>query len=143
VVKELPGELLIYDLDRQKASCLNTTALGVWKKCDGERSVGQIAAELTKEWGTSVEEDLVWLTLEKLGQAHLLNETVERPGIEDAIPRREMMRRIRIASVVALPLIATILAPTALASASSRAPGQGCVDGSQCLNKVCLDGICV
>jgi hypothetical protein len=141
VVQELPGELLIYDLERHKASCLNQTASGVWKKCDGARSVAEIAAELTVEWGAGVDEELVWVTLEKLGRAHLLCEKVEQPEV--GIPRREMMRRLRLASVVAAPLIASILAPTALASSSNRASGQACTDGAICASKVCFNGVCV
>lgn len=142
VIQELAGELLVYDLDRHKASCLNTTAAGVWKKCDGARTITQIATELTNEWATSVSEDLVWLTLEKLGKARLLKERIERPvsAASRHIPRREMMRRMQVASVVAAPLIASILAPTALASVSSRPSGSTCTDGQQCASKVCMAG---
>ncbi len=38
IVKELPDETLIYDLDSDKAHCLNQTAALVWKNCDGTRS---------------------------------------------------------------------------------------------------------
>lgn len=143
VVQELSGELLIYDLERHKATCLNLTAAGVWKKCDGARSVDEIAVELSKEWGSEVAEDMVWLTLEKLGKANLLAEKIERPVGANEIPRREMMRRLRVASVVAAPLIASILAPSALASASSRPAGSGCVAPAQCTSKVCMNGLCL
>ena len=35
VIQELPVEVLVYDLDRDKAHCLNETAAMVWRKCNG------------------------------------------------------------------------------------------------------------
>ncbi len=145
VIQELTGELLVYDLDRHKASCLNATAAGVWKKCDGERTVAQIASELSSEWKMPVTEEVVWLTIDKLGKAQLLKERIEAPVSvpADAIPRREMMRRMKVASLVAAPLIASILAPTALASASNRPQGASCTDGVVCASKVCMNNACL
>ena len=37
VVQEMPDEVLIYDLDTNKAHCLNQTAAFVWKSCDGKK----------------------------------------------------------------------------------------------------------
>ena len=67
MLQRLTPELLVYDLDRHKAFCLNTTTAGVWQKCDGQRTVSQIASELSNEWTMPVTEDLVWLALDKLG----------------------------------------------------------------------------
>ena len=39
VVQDMPDELLVYDVDRHKAHCLNQTAALVWKRCDGKTSV--------------------------------------------------------------------------------------------------------
>lgn len=44
IVKDLPDEVLVYDLDRDKAHCLNHTAGMVWKNCDGKSNVTEIAA---------------------------------------------------------------------------------------------------
>ena len=35
VVQESNGEVLIYDLDTNKAFCLNETSALVWQACDG------------------------------------------------------------------------------------------------------------
>ena len=48
IVKELPDELLIYDLQSDKAHCLNETAALVWKNCDGHKTVEQLR-ELMEE----------------------------------------------------------------------------------------------
>ena len=39
VVQEMPGEVLVYDLDSNKAHCLNESAATVWRSCDGNNSV--------------------------------------------------------------------------------------------------------
>jgi hypothetical protein len=50
VIQELPGELLIYDLNNHKAHCLNQTAAFIWKHCDGMTTVCEMAARLEKEF---------------------------------------------------------------------------------------------
>jgi hypothetical protein len=39
VVQNLGDETLIYDLDENRAYCLNETAARVWQFCDGEKTV--------------------------------------------------------------------------------------------------------
>ena len=43
VIQELPDEVLVYDLDRDRAHCLNQTAAFVWQRCDGRTSTVEIA----------------------------------------------------------------------------------------------------
>ena len=38
VVQELPDEVLVYDLRKHKAHCLNQTAAFVWNHCNGQAS---------------------------------------------------------------------------------------------------------
>ena len=47
VIQEMPDEVLVYDLETNKAHCLNKTAAFVWNACDGKNSV----AEITKLFG--------------------------------------------------------------------------------------------
>jgi hypothetical protein len=49
ISKEVDGELLVYDLTRDKAHCLNETAAAVWQLCDGRTSVSAIAERLTED----------------------------------------------------------------------------------------------
>jgi len=72
--KEVDGELLVYDLTRDKAHCLNESAAAIWKRCDGRTSVKEIAASLAKEVGATVDERVVWLALADLRRSHLLEE---------------------------------------------------------------------
>ena len=42
VVRDLPDELLVYDLDRHQAHCLNRTAASVFRDADGTRSLDDL-----------------------------------------------------------------------------------------------------
>jgi hypothetical protein len=140
VVEELPDELLVYDLDRHKAHCLNYTAALVWKHCDGATPTPDIALILRDELNTPVDEEVVWFSLEQLSRAHLLREPIQRPGGKSGFSRRELIRKAGIAAAVAVPLVTTILAPTAFAALScgqfscspSAPPANQCPTGSGC-----------
>ena len=80
IVKEVDGEILVYDLQTDKAHCLNDTAARVWKNCDGRKSVSEISEVLSAESNTSVKDEVVWLALDQLEKFKLLEETPARPG---------------------------------------------------------------
>jgi hypothetical protein len=46
VIQELPDETLVYDLQRNRAHCLNRTAALVWRHCDGQATVADLARSL-------------------------------------------------------------------------------------------------
>jgi len=138
LVQELPDEVLVYDLERHKAHCLNPTAALVWKHCDGRTTVSEMVRLLEKSLETSVDEDVVWCALNQLEKDHLLGDKVAWPVGMERISRRTLIRRVGMAAVL-LPLITTIAAPTAQASIScsgSCTPGGanngGCAVGCEC-----------
>lgn len=138
LVQELSHEVLVYDQERHKAHCLNSTAALVWKHCDGRTSVREMARLLEKSLGASVNEDVVWCALNQLEKDHLLEERLAWPAGMEPLSRRELVRRIGIAAVL-VPLVTTISAPTAEAAAScGMACGSGCPSGCTC----CPDDIC-
>lgn len=47
ITKEVDGELLVYDLERDRAHCLNEIAAAIWKRCDGSTTTTEIAAQLS------------------------------------------------------------------------------------------------
>src|SRR5713226_7866951 len=127
VVDELPDEVLVYDLDRHKAHCLNRTAAMVWRHCDGKTSPPQIARRLQRELDQPFNEEMVWLALRQLNQIHLLEEPVALPPKLAGMSRREMVRALGLAAMVAVPLVTSIVAPTAKAAATCIPPGgAGC-----------------
>ncbi len=127
VVEELPDETLVYDLKRHKASCLNRTAALVWRHCDGQSSVAEVAALLEQQSATLTDEAVVWMALDRLGTAHLLDEPVTLPSDKAQYSRREMLRKLRRVAGISLllPVIESIVAPLAAAQVS-------CVTLAQC-----------
>ena len=121
LVRPLSDETLVYDLTRDKAHCLNPAAAAVWQHCDGRTSVPQLAAILRRECDIAADEDLVWLALRQLQKARLLQERLQPPSDRQRTSRRELIRRLGAAAAV--PLVMTILAPTARAQGSDTCTG--------------------
>lgn len=114
VVREVSKELLIYDLNNDKAHCLNQSAALVWKNCSGEATVPDLARLLEAELKSPVDEDFIWLALDQLQEFQLLQQEVARPAGTSRISRRQVMKNLGLAAVVALPVVISIVAPTAL-----------------------------
>src|SRR5438552_18912658 len=76
VVQEMSDEVLVYDLDTNKAHCLNSSAALVWRSCDGTRSVADIVLEFERSGAGEVSEDFVWLAIDQLNENRLLEEDV-------------------------------------------------------------------
>jgi len=111
LVQELHEEILIYDMERNEAHCLNRTAALVWRHCDGETTVAELAHLLEAELASPVGEDIVWLALEQLEQYHLLQEPVVQWEETGRTTRRKLLK-LGVAATV-LPLVTSITAPTA------------------------------
>jgi hypothetical protein len=137
LIKELPDEVLVYDLESHKAHCLNEAAALIWKQCDGHTTVKQLAGILQTRYETSVDEDVVRFGLDQLGKAKLLEErsNVARQGAP-GMSRRQLISRVGLAAVLAVPLITSIVAPTALAGTSCV--GKPCLVNSDCTAIGCL-----
>jgi hypothetical protein len=142
VVQEMPDELLIYDLVRNKAHCLNQTAALVWKRCDGKTTVKQMARLLEKETESPVDEAVVWMAFDQLAKANLLQGKAGNWPEASGISRRELIRRIGIAASVSLPIVTSIVAPKAAHAINCRASGQACTASAQCCSGVCNASVC-
>ncbi len=122
VVQDVPGEVLVYDLTTNKAHCLNETAAMVWRSCDGRHSVGQIADIISLQAGNNVPEDLVWLAIDQLNEINLLESEVKADFKGQT--RREVIKKVGLAAVIGLPIVASLAAPTnALAATSCSCTG--------------------
>jgi hypothetical protein len=131
LIRELPGELLVYDLEHHRAHCLNRTAATVFRHADGTRTAADlalvVAPEATPEEGVS----LVGLALGQLGEAGLLEDVHAEEGA--GLSRRELVRRAGIAAALMLPAVASVVAPTPAEAAATCATS--CVnraDGTPC-----------
>lgn len=145
VVQELTDETLVYDLERNRAHCLNRTAAMVWRLCDGKATVEEMVARLRAKGHVPVSEDMVFLALERLAKARLLLDRVARPVGARGLSRRELVRGLGAVGKlsVILPLVTSIVAPTAAQAATACTRNQcRLVDNptcSGCLNAVCSD----
>lgn len=144
VVRELDEEVLVYDLDTHRAVCLNGAAASVWRLCDGQRTPEEIRRALTKTNASAVPAEFVWLALEQLGRDGLLDAGLPaRPRALAGLSRREMIRRVGLAAAVALPAVASIVAPTPADAASCLPTGAPCQDSAQCCQgSLCTNGQC-
>jgi hypothetical protein len=134
VIQDVPEEVLVYDMDTNKAHCLNKTAAMVWKSCDGTRTVSQIAEYVGSLAGEKVTDDFVWLAIDQLNESDLLEKQIS-PDFK-GLSRRDVIKRIGLGSMIALPVIASLVAPpTAMAASSCNcnnntecqtAPNLGC-----------------
>jgi hypothetical protein len=140
VIQEMPDEVLVYDLDTHKAHCLNQTAALVWKSCDGKNSVTDIKNKLEKEFKTTVPEDMVWLAIDQLSKDKLLEKEIETKI--SGLSRREVIKKIGFASMVALPVVAMLSFPQSALAVACPAPQQG-TQGSCAPGQLCCSGMCV
>lgn len=142
IVQTLPDETLVYDLDRDLAHCLNQTAALVWNRCDGNSTTKQITRAVSLDLAQTIDENFVWLALDQLSRNHLLTSGPPAPVIS-GMSRREVMRALAVSAAVAVPVVASIVAPAPAQAASGCTPnGQGCTSSVQCCSGFCNGGTC-
>lgn len=130
VVQNLSDEVLIYDLERHKAHCLNQTAAMIWKRCDGKTSVKEIARMMNFELRVTIDEEIVWEAVRQLENNYLLSGRIARPTNVAGMSRREVIKRIGITASIALPVVTSIIAPTAAqAQSCTSVAGDKCGPG--------------
>lgn len=139
VIQELADEVLVYDLQRHKAHCLNHTAAWVWKHCDGRATVAEMARLLQAESKAPHNEGIIWLALEQLERDHLLSGRIPHPSATPRLSRRELVGQLGLVAAIALPLVTSIVAPTASQAASCLQQGASCSSGSQCCSGICFN----
>lgn len=131
VVQETADEVLVYDLTTNKAHCLNETAAIIWKSCDGSNTISDIGKLLESSAGSTVNEDLIWLAIDQLNEKNLLEKEITPKFAGRS--RRDVIKKIGLATVVALPIVASLTAPTsALASTSCACVVPGDCFGTSC-----------
>lgn len=136
LIRELPGELLVYDREQHRAHCLNQTAALVFRHADGTRTVAELGRLLEPEG--AAHEPLVTLALDQLTEAGLLETTPKAPEATPpaaGMSRRDVARRMGLAAAILLPAVVSIVAPTPAEAAATcvtdcltplQPPGQAC-----------------
>lgn len=144
VVQDFDKEVLIYDLQQHRALCLNQTSAFVWQKCDGKTTFD----ELKKLSGNKFNDDLILLTLSLLQKENLLEELVSDTTLKAELSRRGMIAKYGTLAI-ALPMISSLIAPTAVNAQSLTLSDctnipiphpAGCTFGSSAVDcQTCLD----
>jgi hypothetical protein len=155
LLEEMVGEeLLLYDQSSHTAHCLSPIAACVWRHCDGERDLAELAVL------AGVSESLAADALHELREKELL--VAEPQLMQSTVPgisRREAIGRVAGygAAAAAVPLIVSATAATP-AMASSVEEGEGpceagtstcclCKEKNKCVTgyptkEMCNNGFC-
>ncbi len=141
VVQELNSEVLIYNLADNKAFCLNETSAIIWQLCDGTKTVSEIGDAAGSKLPSKISDEVVWLAIDQLKKEDLISN--EFTSIFEGMSRREVIRNVGFASMVALPIVASIVAPMSTNAQSTAcgctAPGD-CVTMTSCPSTVNCNG---
>jgi hypothetical protein len=105
VVQSAGKELLVYDLQSHQAYQLNETSRIVYQAC----ADGQSFEDLRRKYKS---DDLIYLALDKLCSLNLIGSDYQ-PKLA-SLPRRELIKKIGLASAVALPLVVSVVVPQAI-----------------------------
>jgi hypothetical protein len=129
VIQEFGNEILIYDLKSNKAYNLNETSALIWQLSNGERTISEIAQNLSQIYNSQLSEEFVCLALEQFRKDKLVENQNEITGLLGGVSRREIIRKVGLASLITLPIVSNLVAPTSASAQSST-----CFDTCQCPN---------
>jgi len=110
----------------------------IWKHCDEHTTVPELAKQMQQELGKTIDTDLVWIALRRLGRASLLQKPIPQGPMVNS-SRREMTRTIALLGGLA---VVSILAPTAASAASCLPTGAPCNlnNRAACCSQICFNG---
>lgn len=130
VEQNLEKETLIYDLLIDKAFNLNQTSSIIYKACNGKTTFD----ELKKKHKFT--DDFIYLALDELKRNNLLaDESYISPFA--AMNRREAIRKLGLASMIALPVVVGLSAPSAAQAASGGCQTNVCYPSGFALCNAC------
>lgn len=130
VEQNLVNETLIYDLVTNKAFNLNENSTVVYQACNGRTTFDELkrAHKFT--------DDFIYLALDELKRNDLLAETNYLSPLA-GMNRRDAIRKVGLASMIALPVIVGLSAPSAAQAASGRCQTNVCYPAGFALCNAC------
>lgn len=136
VVQALGKEILIYDLHTHKAYNLNETSSIVYQACDGKTTFDELKLR------TKFSDEIIFLALDELIKEKLVTENRVYNSPFSGMSRREAIRKAGFATMIALPVISSLVAPTAAmaqSAASKKAIGEQCGASPElCASNCCI-----
>lgn len=131
IMQDVGDEILIYDTITNQAFSLNETSAKVFNACDGVQTFDKLKSKY------QFTDDLIYLALDELKAKNLLDAAANYQTPFGGMNRREVIRKVGLATMIALPLISSIIAPKAINAASGGgtvARGQTCTNTLQCVS---------
>lgn len=131
VVQNAGKDLLVYDLATHKAYLLNETSAKVFNACNGNTSLKEV------ERKHQLPEDLIYLTLDELWTNGLIEGN--KINYFNNQSRRDVIKKVGLATLVAFPVITAVTAPTAIQAGSGVCSENNvpCTEDSHCCSGVC------
>ena len=114
IEQETNNELLVYDLQTNKAFTLNETSKNIFKACNGEISFDDLKRQY------KYTDDIIYLALDELKKNNLMEDD-DYSSPFSGMNRREVIRKVGLSTMIALPVILSLTAPSAAAAASPGA----------------------
>ncbi|MEZ5344478.1 MAG: PqqD family protein [Pyrinomonadaceae bacterium] len=121
VLQESGKDLLIYDLQINRAFSLNETAKTVFNACDGKTAIEDLLLQ-----NKDLNEGIIQLAIDGFQREGLL---AERPA--NGLSRRKIMEKAAL-SAIALPIITGVFAPKVTYAQSCAPVGTNCASAATC-----------
>ena len=136
IVSTLGEDLIVYDERVHAVHTLKEAAVRAWQACDGESDVESIAKS------TGLSPDLVNHLMSQLATINLI-EGYAVP--QDSRSRRSVIRRAAEGTVVAIPFIISVSAPSSAHHASGQChpAGAPCSTDDDCCGTTYPNGYCL
>lgn len=112
LVQHFNSETLVYDLLIDKAYCLNETAGTVFNACGSQSSFNDLKRQ------HKFSDEMIFFALDELKKINLLAKNDKFTSPFAGMTRRDVIRKVGLSSMIALPLISGLIAPTAANAAS-------------------------
>ena len=124
MIQEVLDELLVYDLQRHQLHALNPTAAWVWQQLDGQTDTQELSRHLGQQFPelAGQAEHLLWATLQRLDEKHLLAQRMPEQIPPHLETRRTMLKRMGLALAL-LPVVTTLAAPPAAQAQTATCTG--------------------
>jgi hypothetical protein len=126
-VEAFDDDLVVYDVERQRAHSLHAVAATVWRCCDGRTSVEDIAARTAEAFGLPPNVAAVEDVLRQLDLVDLLESPVDDAAplatSDGSVARRGALRKMGWAAAAVLPVVMSMAIPHAAYAQSVGIPG--------------------
>lgn len=133
VIQNFENEIVIYNLTNNKAFCLNETSAIVYQACDGNTTFDALKLK------SNFTDELIHLTLAELEKQKFIEFEADYVSPFAGMTRREVVRKVGLATIIALPAIASLVAPTSANAQSCVTTGQPCSATPQFSQGNCCD----